>query len=139
MSGEQNTAAGKIEEAGLKRNDWHGILLNETKWQDKPLTFHFKKLRYSGLCALTSSNVKFEILSANSVTFSNDTSEIFLHRRSALSRTYPDSLHTFGGAFVPKDPEGKEYDDNEDLVQTAEENFSRKVIWLLFGIMGGRP
>jgi hypothetical protein len=113
----------KAEKGGIiKANDWHGIVFDEPVWTDNPVTIRYYKIKYSGLCILLEDGVKFQILSANVLAFSDDTKELILHRRAEKSRTYPGALHTFGGAFIPDGEYGFNHD-KDSLISTAEREF----------------
>jgi hypothetical protein len=98
-------------------NDAHAVL-SSVNWKDTPVVIEFKATDYMGVCAISDGGRKpVEVLSSNVVVFCAERRELYLHRRSKDARTYPNCLHTYGGAYVP--PGVSSRDDALDLIKTA--------------------
>ena len=55
---------------------------------------------FASICALREGRKKPEVLSVCVLIFSCQKGELYFHRRSIRSATYPGFLHTFGGAII---------------------------------------
>lgn len=84
------------------RNEMHGILADEPRWQDDPVVLRYVTARYKTIEALRRRNVRPKVLSACALVCNAASAEIVLHRRASSpekSGKYPDALHVFGGNF----------------------------------------
>lgn len=94
----------KVKNNKLKRpNDLHAILSKDPVFNANTVIFNANCLDFAGVCALRKEGHKPEILSSSAILFCNDTKEIILHRRAPDIDTYPNYLHTLGGAYIPTD------------------------------------
>jgi 8-oxo-dGTP pyrophosphatase MutT (NUDIX family) len=82
-------------------NDPCGILDKKPNWQDEPLVIRYKILRYAGVLARRKNKKYTGIISANVVLFCEKEKYILVHRRASTQKDYPNTLHSFGGAFIP--------------------------------------
>lgn len=100
-------------------NSPHAVLVGETAWISNSVVLRFKATDYIGINILSEGgSVPVPILSANALLFCGERRELYLHRRSPHSRTYPSCLHTVGGAYIP--PGIDSVDDKYDLIATAQ-------------------
>lgn len=98
-------------------NDPHGILCAPVAWMDDPVRFTFQRADYAQLRALreaaaAQSGTPPQVLSANALIVCPEDRVVMLHRRSPASATYPNCLHTVGGAYWPPGTEGRSGDGN---------------------------
>jgi hypothetical protein len=109
-------------------NDMHAILSGEPLWNDSPVVFRYQTTDYIGVETLRgNARSQLPIVSANVVVFCSERRELYLHRRSPKSATYPNYLHTYGGAFVPKARDGDNRHDGNDLIATARRELSEEL------------
>jgi hypothetical protein len=94
----------------MRPNDPHAILVGEPIWQSDPVHLDAKHVDFAGVCALRDEGLKPEILSSSALIISSDSQEVILHRRAPDVATYPGSLHTLGGAFMPPNTGGVDAD-----------------------------
>ena len=85
-------------------NDPCAILLSPPHWEDEEsLTLSYNSVFYSEVKALRNAARKVYLISVAGVLFSEDEQCLLVHRRSTKSEDYPETLHTFGGAYMPPD------------------------------------
>lgn len=85
-------------------NDPHAIIVNKYDSTISPVTIEIKKTAYSNLKSWRESCDRKEwpkILSASSLIIDPVQEKIVLHFRSHNSATFPNHLHTIGGAYWP--------------------------------------
>lgn len=82
-------------------------VINTPAWSDNPLTFLYKHLLYSDTRVLRKLNKNIKYINANGVLFSEEERCVIVHRRSDKSYDYPNTLHTFGGGFMPPNINGR--------------------------------
>lgn len=100
-------------------NDAHAVIKHEPSWQDEPVVIRYEATDYVGICALSDFNkTPVKTISASAVLLCSAKRELYLHRRSPNSRTYPSCLHTIGGGYMP--PGVTQLDDKYDLIATAQ-------------------
>lgn len=100
-------------------NDAHAVLSAEPNWNDEPIVLKFSATDYIGICALSGAGkLPVSTISVSVVVLCPELRELYLHRRDASSRTYPNHLHTYGGAYMP--PGITKRDDDFDLITTAQ-------------------
>ncbi|MDX6447326.1 MAG: hypothetical protein QOH71_4400 [Blastocatellia bacterium] len=100
-------------------NDAHAVLAKEPNWNDEPVVLKFGVTDYVGICALSGpEKLPVSIISVSVVVLCAELREIYLHRRDESSRTNPNDLHTYGGAYMP--PGISKLDDALDLITTAQ-------------------
>lgn len=85
-------------------NDPCAILLSSSHWEDKEsLTLSYNSVFYADVKALRANGRKVYLISVGGVLFSEDEQCLLVHRRSTKSEDYPETLHIFGGAYMPPD------------------------------------
>ena len=125
ISKEEEKVAALIAEerrAARLHNDLTGVLSCDPALFDDVFTFSFHKIPFVTVLAKRKLGQKPRVLSANAVIFCDELKEVYLHRRSHLSSTYPSALHTIGGMFLAPDTNMAVAppDDAMSLVNTAE-------------------
>jgi hypothetical protein len=99
---------------GTHPNDPHALLYREPNWKDNPPTLHVDTLDFAAVRALRNPALNPpappQIISANALLLCRDRRELILHRRAEDSDTYPNALHTVGGAYWPPNVDGREAD-----------------------------
>ncbi len=119
------------EEGRYYVNDSHAVLSEEPVWEDQPIILRYKSTDYFGICSLSNNNTTpVKTLSSSVVVICSQKRELYLHRRAAVSRTYPSCLHTMGGACKP--------DEDVDLIETAQRELKEEAK-LHFQRSGGIP
>lgn len=103
----------------LKFNDPVATFTGRSSWNDDPVSVSAWATDYASVCALDQQGKRPTMLSANALLFCAETDEVVLHRRSDVSRDYPDCLHTFGGAYIPPGEHSRHHD-HFSLVRTAQ-------------------
>lgn len=101
--------AGKINH---EPNDLLALVDSEPIIIHSPVVFQAKSIRFNELTVLRKYNRHSYILSSSVVLVCQKLRVIVLHHRSSDSVSYPDSLHTIGGAFDPSK-------DRRSLIRTA--------------------
>jgi hypothetical protein len=101
----------RIQEREIQ-NDFHAILVNEPNWGIDPVRLEVRHVDYAGVCALRDTGVRPPILSSNAVIVCEGDEELVIQRRGHDVATFPDHLHTFGGAFIPQVHAKSVADDN---------------------------
>jgi hypothetical protein len=96
-------------------NDPHAVLSSGPNWNDDPLNFKVQTLDFAAVRVLRrnidrNNNSLPQVLSANILLICRESREIILHRRAAHSDTYPNALHTIGGAYMPPKVDHREGD-----------------------------
>lgn len=90
---------------GLARNNFPNdpcaVLSSEPAWSDDPLCLYYKTALYSEVQALRQFNELARLISANAVLYCEEVRQVLIHRRSPQSADFSNTLHTFGGAFMP--------------------------------------
>ena len=107
LTDEQNQVAQTEKQCLLdenRPNDSHAILINEPLWLADPIECIAKTLDYAGVRALRAEGFKPAILSASAVIVCRETRELLLHMRGSSVATFPNCLHTLGGAYIPGSP-----------------------------------
>ncbi|MCL1095853.1 hypothetical protein [Shewanella kaireitica] len=106
-------------------NDPCAVLPEKLNWEDNPLTLRFKSIWYSELCALREdkNTPTPTLITANAVLYSEDEQCLLVHRRSGLSDLFPNTLSSFGGAFMPNGL-GDRFD--SDLLATVQREVSEE-------------
>ena len=97
-------SADEIDEATKNRpeiNDLHAMCSDEPVLIQRPVAFHVKTLDFASLKVLRKRDKHEYVLSASVVVVCRKRKMLILHHRSKDSATYPDSLHTLGGAYQP--------------------------------------
>lgn len=95
----------------LKINDNVAVLAAAPLWQDNPVELQLFKTDYATVCALDKAGKRPMILSASTLLVCRESQEVVLHRRDGhISRDYKHALHTFGGAYMPPEKDGRDYD-----------------------------
>ncbi|MDR3672046.1 MAG: hypothetical protein P4L36_14460 [Holophaga sp.] len=83
-------------------NDAHAILVKAPDWRLDPVRLEVRHLDYAGVCALRDTGERPAILSSNAVIVCEEAGELVIQRRGHDVATFPEHLHTFGGAFIPQ-------------------------------------
>ena len=82
-------------------NDPCAAVVTKPNWSDTPLTVRYYDNKYSEIRTLRQRGRYVGIVSANVLLFSEELNAIVVHRRSDSSYDYANTLHTFGGGFIP--------------------------------------
>ncbi|MBF0180912.1 MAG: hypothetical protein HQM03_12890 [Magnetococcales bacterium] len=82
-------------------NDPHGLLY-DLRLRSSPICIEYFFTDYATITTLRRNNDLPKIISASAVVHCDPLREIVLHIRNKHSSTYPECLHTLGGAFKPK-------------------------------------
>lgn len=83
------------------------VLVRDPDWSDEPLSVSYVMQHYSDVQASKRFKLNPKMLSAAGVLYSAEEQCVLVHRRSARSRDHVDTLHTFGGMFMPPDVSGR--------------------------------
>jgi 8-oxo-dGTP pyrophosphatase MutT (NUDIX family) len=81
-------------------------------WNDDPLKIFSEKIRFSNAMLLRKHHKSPMIITGNVLIINPDSKKLILQARSEKSATYPNSLHIFGGALLPKDKRNNIHDNN---------------------------
>lgn len=82
-------------------NDPCAGIIDSPRWGDDPLNIHYHPMLYSQIKSCRENNIHVKLLSVNAVIFCEEEEFILVQRRSKKSNDYVNTLHTFGGAFLP--------------------------------------
>jgi hypothetical protein len=88
-----------------KDNDPHAILCKMPDWKASEVKLRVHRLDYRAVLAIDKFPINPEqtipLISASGVLICRDRKELILHYRAETSRTYPNCVHTIGGAYKP--------------------------------------
>lgn len=84
-----------------KPNDLHGLMSGIPDWDCDRIRLRVIPVDYASVLSLRKHGERPAVLSASAVILCPETRQILLHRRSPESATYPEALHTIGGAYQP--------------------------------------
>jgi 8-oxo-dGTP pyrophosphatase MutT (NUDIX family) len=90
-----------VTQQKFKVNDIHGMVADEPMLLHSPVILSARTLSYGTLELLRQSDRHQYILSSAVVLVCPKREVLIVHHRSLDSRTYPDAIHTIGGAFQP--------------------------------------
>lgn len=91
-------------------NDPHAIMVGKPLWHSDPVHLVAQYLDFASVCALREEKLKPEILSSSAVVVCGESEDLILHRRAKSIETYPECLHTLGGAYIPPGTGGVDSD-----------------------------
>lgn len=107
---DEQTAARDILRATTEVNDPHAMLIQEPELLHSPVRLQAHTLDYATLEILRKENKHQHIVSAGAVIVCPEARTLVFHHRSPHSRTFPDRIHTVGGAYRPPGVQPGDFD-----------------------------
>ncbi|MCB2262648.1 MAG: hypothetical protein LGR52_06880 [Candidatus Thiosymbion ectosymbiont of Robbea hypermnestra] len=105
-------------------NDPHAILACDPIWQSDPVVFHVNTLDYAGVLTLREEGIKPRIISSSAVFLCPELRKLIVQRRGKVD-TFPNKLHTIGGAYIPSVGSGVS-PDRKGLLRTLARELSEE-------------
>lgn len=82
-------------------NDLHAVLVDQPEWRCDPPQLRAQVLDFGAVCALRKEDLRPPIFSSSAVIVCRKAKVLLLHERGKNIDTFPEYIHTLGGAYIP--------------------------------------